>query len=276
MLDELKLRYKETSLLKRLLLCAIVALIPAGLLYLDESSVIEEEYAAAETAEKAAASKLLEADNTLKNLAKVEGELAFTREQLKKAESRLPETIAMDEILRTVGKTAKDSKVTVRLFEPMQDIMRGDTYKYSEVPIKISVEAHDYSQLCEWVDSLAGIKSKIYLKAWKLGRRAASHKDEKLGVLAAPAPAVDLDPSIAAEQQGRKARENFLVVMDANFSLYKMPSAAQVEFPDPAALDPKNPPENKKETAPKAKEAPTEAREKGDKYHIEGKKGAST
>ena len=154
--------------------------------------------------------------------------------------------------------------------------MRGDTYKYSEVPIKISVEAHDYSQLCEWVDSLAGIKSKIYLKAWKLGRRAASHKDEKAAIAVGTNPSVELDPSIAAEQQGRKARENFLVVMDANFSLYKMPSAAQVEFPDPSSIDPKKPQENKKETAPKAKEAPTEAREKGDKYHIESKKGAST
>jgi Tfp pilus assembly protein PilO len=109
---------------------------------MDESTIVDEEVGRAEAEEKAAAAKLTQADATLKNLPKAESELAFTREQLKKAEERLPDSVVIDEVLRSLGKSAKSFGVNVVLFEPLEEVVRGDNYKYAEVPLKISVESH--------------------------------------------------------------------------------------------------------------------------------------
>ncbi len=171
-MDELKAKYKALSLSKRLALCFALGLLPAAYMYYDQAGGLEEELAAADTAEKTAAQKLQAADQQLKNLEKTEGELAFTTEQLKKAETRLPDNVAIDEILRNIAKSAKDSGVTIAEFTPLSEITKGDEYKYTEIPLKMTVEAHEYSQICSWLDTIAGLKSKLYLKSWILKRQA--------------------------------------------------------------------------------------------------------
>ena len=227
MLDELKIRYKQSKLLVRFALCALVAIVPAALLYFDESATVDEEYAAAETQEKAAAQKLLQAEETLKNLPKAEKDLAFTREQLKKAESRLPDSLAIDEILRSIGKSSKTFGINVVLFEPQPEIVRGDKYKYTEIPLKLTVEGNDYSQICEWLDDVAGSKSKIYLKSWRVSRKVAVNKENDPNSLTLQAvQGQALTASQVAEQDGRRARENLRIILDADVSLFKLASAA--------------------------------------------------
>lgn len=229
MLDELKIRYKQSKLSVRLAICALLALIPAALLYMDESSLVDEEYAKADTEQKEAADRLVQADETMKNLPKKEKELAFTREQLKKAEDRLPDNVVIDEVLRTIGKSAKTYGVNVALFEPQAEVVRGDSYKYTEVPLRVSVEGHDYGQICEWLDDVAGSKSKIYLKSWKLGRKAGSSRADPLAANSAePVVGQVLTPSQIAERSGKKARENLRLVLDADISLFKLASAANI------------------------------------------------
>lgn len=245
MLDELKIRYKESKLPVRLGLCALLALTPATLLYFDESAAVEEEYANVESQEKAAAQKLVQAESTLKNLPKAESELAFTRDQLKKAEGRLPDTIAVDEILRSIGKSSKTFGVNVVLFEPQAEVVRGDNYKYSELPFKISIEGNDYSQICEWLDEVAGSKSKMYLKAWKVVRKSGlKRNNEAFGSGLDAIKGQNLTPSEVAEQEGRKAREGMRLILETDMSIYKMASAAQVaaarDSLDPKRADPAN------------------------------------
>ena len=223
MLDDLKLRYKELHLLKRLGLCALLGLLPALSLYLEDSAVVEEDYVVAEQQEKAAAAKLLQADNQLKNLAKTESELAYTHEQLKKAQTRLPDNVVIDEVLRSVGKAAKDSSVAISLFEPQPESVRGDEFKYLEMPLKINVEAKDYSQLAVWLDSVAGSKSKMYLKSWSITRRSAvSLSEDALTNPIVPAGASVLDDSALAELDAKRSREGLRLALAANFSIYKL------------------------------------------------------
>ncbi len=229
MLDDLKIRYKESKLPIRLGLCALVAIIPAVLLYTDESAIVDAEYANAESQEKAAAQKIVQAENTLKDLPKAESELAFTRDQLKKAETRLPDNVAVDEVLRSIGKSSKTFGVNVVLFEPGSEVVRGDSYKYAELPLKISVEGNDYGQICEWLDDVAGGKSKMYLKSWKITRKSGANRDGD----AAFSRVVGMQGQIfsasqLAEQEGRKAREEMRLVLDTEMSVYKMATAAQI------------------------------------------------
>ncbi len=226
MLDELKMRYKELAFGKRLAICLVAGLLPGIYVYFDESTIVDEEYAEAETLEKAAADKLLAAENQLKNLQKTQGELEFTRDQLKKAESRLPDQIVIDEILRTMGKTSREMGVKVRVFEPKEEIIRGDEYKYSELPIRVAIEAHEYSVICEWIDKIAGSKSKIYLRSWKLGR--STPKGVRSPISTAPADSVNSQGLNSADIEAQAARDELVVTIDADFSLFKMATPEQI------------------------------------------------
>ena len=228
MLDELKIRYKEMSFRKRLVFCVLLSLIPAAYVYLDESANLDEEYEQADAAEKAAAAQLLRADNQLKNLQKTENELEFAKEQLKKAEARLPDSILIDEILRTTGKLARESAVKVLFFEPNAPIIKGDEYKYVEVPLKISVEAPEYSQICEWLDSIAGLKTKIYLKSWVVTRRMIIPPVPDGAPVVDPNLLATSTPSMRDELEGRISRKNVRVTLAGEFSLYKLASAEEL------------------------------------------------
>ena len=222
MLEELKIRYKQTKLSMRLAILVAVAIIPAALYYFDETSVIEEEFSKAETEEKAAAQKLLEAENTLKNIPEAESQLVFTRDQLAKAEGRLPSTVVVDEILRFIGKSAKKFDVNVISFEPQPEVARGNEYKFTELPFKITVDGHDYGQICEWLDEVSGVKSQMFLKSWKINRKAG-----RAGVVANQAnspAAIGLSESQLVEKAGLDARENLRLILDAEFSVYKLAS----------------------------------------------------
>ena len=221
MFDELKIKYKALSLLKRLIICVFAGLLPGAYLYYDQATIVEEEFAAAEAGEKQAAQNLLDVDKKLKNLEKTESELAFTTEQLKKAETRLPNDVAIDEVLRQVAKSAKDSSVTIVNFVPGTELLRGDEYKYVEMPIKMVVEAHEYSQLCSWLDTIAGLKARIYLKSWNL-KREVGVPEQDPGSVAGINDSQGLDEVAKAELEARRPRELLRLKLDAELSLYKL------------------------------------------------------
>lgn len=232
MFEELKLKYKTSSLAARLMLCCLLGLLPGAFIYYEQAEIVDAEYAAAESEEKAATQKLLDADKKLKNLEKTESELAFTTQQLKKAETQLPTQVAIDEILRQVGKTAKELSVTVVKFEPLPDVIRGDEYKYSEIPIKVTVEAHEYSQLCAWVDNVAGLSERLFLKSWSMKRESGRENQANQANLEA-VEGEKVDEVTKAEQDARRPRENLRLVLAGEFSVYRMaPSQALPIGPD--------------------------------------------
>ncbi len=225
MLDELKLRYKELELIKRLGICALLALLPGIYAYFNDSTEVDEQYEQAELQEKTAADKLLVAENKLKNLEKTQAQLEFTKEQLKKAESRLPEQVAIDEVLRNVGKISKEMSVNIRFFEPQASVIQGQDYKYLEVPIAMTAEARDYAQLCEWVDRVAGGKSRMYIKSWSIERGRSSRQEDSR---ASDEATIGVDPAVLEERQAVAARDRVKVILKGQFSLYKMATPDQL------------------------------------------------
>jgi Tfp pilus assembly protein PilO len=223
-LDELKFRYKEVTLAKRLLLCALLAAIPSILIYFSSAGDVDAAFEAATQAEELAAQKLQKADHDVKNLPALESELESTREQLKAAEARLPDQVQIDEVLRNVGKTVKSSAANVILFQPESEIIRGEVYKYVEVPVRITVEAHEYSQICEWLDSVAGENQKMFLKSWNITRGKAyiSSKDSE----ATKESGDQTNLAQKSDTAGRQARANLRLTFEGEFSLYKLASTA--------------------------------------------------
>lgn len=218
-MDELKEKYKALSLAKRLALCFILGLLPAAYLYYDQADGLEQQLAEADNAEKAAAKKLQGADEQLKNLEKTESQLAFTSEQLKKAETRLPDEVSIDEILRNIAKSAKDSGVTVAEFTPMSEIIKGDDYKYAEIPLKMTVEAHEYSQICSWLDTIAGLKSKLYLKSWILKRQAGIGQQGTPDSLTRQESTSDVERAL---EEAMRPRRELVLKLSADFSVHRL------------------------------------------------------
>jgi Tfp pilus assembly protein PilO len=221
MLDELKIRYKEMAFGKRMALCFLIGIFPGVSEYLTLFSDVHDQYEQAVAEEKDAADKLVTAENQLKNLQKTQNELEFTKDQLKKAESHLPDQVQVDEILRTVGKVSRDLDVNVVLFEPKTEVIRGGDFKYSELPVKISVSSNDYNQICEWVDKFAGSKSRVYLKSWELIRGAKKAKTESIEMNAG-------NPSLVADSEAQRTRDDMRITLVGEFSLYKMPNPTQL------------------------------------------------
>ena len=227
MLAELKIKYKSLPLWQRLIICLISGFLPGAYLYYEQAAVVEEEFATAETQEKIAAQKLLDVDKTLKNLEQTEREQAFTTEELKKAETRLPTYVAVDEILRQLAKSAKDSSVTIVNFQPEPEVVKGNEYKYVEMPMKITVEAHEYSQLCSWLDTIAGLKARLYLKSWQMSRVAG--QDDQQPTAANNGSGSALDEVARAELEAKRPRELLRLRLDANLSVYRITTTPSPE-----------------------------------------------
>ncbi len=251
MLDELKIRYKESKPAVRLSLCAVLAFVPALLTYSDESPLLDEEYTKAEVEERTAAKKLVEADNLLKNLAKAEDELRTTKDQLEKAEERLPNEVMMDEVLRFIGKTSKSSGVRIAFFEPQKEVLQGSDYKYYEVPIKLTAEATDFGKMCEWLDEMAGSNSKIYLKSWKMSRKGIAEADRSnVKPIVKSIFGSNLSESEMSEIEGTLSRKRMRLVLEADLSMFKLaqnvPEAPENGKKQEEKPDPNKPAEQKK------------------------------
>ena len=226
MLDEFKFFYRNSVLYKRLLICALAGMLVPLYVYFDGVDETEAQYDAAVTAEGAANKALEDAKIRSSKLPTLMAELETTREQLKLVESELPDSVKIDEVLRTVGKTVKPAAIQVLLFKPEAQIIRGDVYKYVEVPVKISVEAREYSQICEWLDSVAGESKPMYLKAWTimpLPSPASKSGNQPIEDGRVPPKPLDLEAL-----QAQSSRENLRLRFDGSFSMFKLATEADV------------------------------------------------
>lgn len=226
MLEEFKFFYKNLSLYRRLLLCSLTAMIVPLYVYFNRVDDVESQYETAVNENLIASQKLEDAKTRSFKLPTLVAELESTREQLKLLESALPDTVKIDEVLRTVGKTVKPAAVQVLLFKPEAQIVRGDVYKYAEIPVKISVEAHEYSQICEWLDSVAGESKPMYLNSWRISpaAKATLGKPGEDGQNTVPQAKV-LDTNA---QSAQLSRDNLKLKFEGEFSMFKLATDAEV------------------------------------------------
>jgi Tfp pilus assembly protein PilO len=220
MLEEFKFFYRNLTLYKRLLICSLAGMLVPLYVYFDGVDEVESRYEAAVTENAKASKQLEEAKIKASELPTLVAQLESTREKLKLVEAALPDNVKIDEVLRTVGKTVKPAEVQVLLFRPEPQILRGDVYKYVEVPVSISVEAHEYSQICEWLDSVAGESKPMYLNSWKI-KPAAADTSSKSGQADPGAGSQPTGPALA-EQLARASREDLKLKFEGRFSMFKL------------------------------------------------------
>lgn len=236
MFDDLLFFYKNSVLLKRLMVCAFLGLLPGVYVYFDGIEMVEAESEAATAGEATAAAQLETVTKQIEILPSLTAQLEKTREQLKIAEARLPDKVQIDQVLRTVGVTVKPAGAEVINFTPQAQVVRGDVYKYVEVPVKIEVEAKEYAQICEWLDSVAGESKLMYLNSWSISARAGKPSDSGSIVQnQSAAPGLPSD----ASQRGMASREGLRLKFMGDFSLYRLATSSEISAPV-ASTNPKD------------------------------------
>ncbi|MCX6124604.1 MAG: type 4a pilus biogenesis protein PilO [Proteobacteria bacterium] len=178
MLDELKFRYRSLRLGLRLMLLATLSCVPGALAYFDEAPLLEEELQAVKAKEVVARQELATATAQVKNLPAMEEKLAYTSDQLKKAEKLLPSVVLVDQVLEHIGKSAKDADVYVKYFAPVGEKTIAGEYPYDEVRFKVTVGGK-FPTLAKWMDVVAGYDTRAYLKSWELLRSGEKVGDRR-------------------------------------------------------------------------------------------------
>jgi len=225
MLDEIKYRYRSIKLTFRLAFVALLACIPGAMSYLDQAPLLEEELTTAKGREANERQQLATAKSHLKNLSAMEEKLAFTSDQLKKAEVLLPNDVLPDQVIDQLGKAAKESDVFVRYFAPAgQKTIEGE-YPYDEVRFKVYMGGK-FPKLTKWMDIFAGVDSRAYLKSWefvRLDEKASTRlKNPDVNSVTTNAP-----PEMTQQQSAdaaKKARDEYQLDLKTEIVYYRLAS----------------------------------------------------
>ncbi len=224
MFAEYLFKYRMLKPWARLLILCLLGVLPAAWNYLDVAPILEVEQEEASNREQSARKKLADAKTLIKDLPAMEEKLLVTKDLLKKAEARLPNQIFVDEVLQFVSKSANESDVAIRKFEPMGNkVIEGD-YPYNEVRFKISMDGR-YGRLGEWLDTVAGSESNAYLKSWKIQRGVVLDNPEVPG----EKNRVEVSSGKhGTKEEAESIRERLKLGMDTELVLYSAISETQL------------------------------------------------
>jgi hypothetical protein len=111
----------------------------------------------------------------------------------------------------------------------MSEMTRGDEYKYTEIPLKMIVEAHEYSQICSWLDTIAGLKSKLYLKSWSLMRQAGTNQPGGRDAGSSPDPTNEVERAL---EDAMRPRRDLVLKLSADFSVYRLAMSGPTSAPN--------------------------------------------
>lgn len=229
MLAEYLFKYRMLKPWARLLILCLLGVLPGAWNYLEVAPILEAQYDEASSKEQNSRKKLADAKAVIKDLPAMEEKLSSTKDQLKKAEARLPNEIFVDEVLQFVSKAANENDVSIGKFEPVSNKLIPGDYPYMEVRFKISMDGR-YGRLGEWLDTVGGSQSKAYVKSWDIRRGLVVDK-EKPANPNQPAPG----PVAGSKEEAELARERLKLAMVTELVLYSAANEAQLAGAAPVA-----------------------------------------
>lgn len=163
MLEEFKENYKDMSFRKRALIMIVVGMLPAGYIYWDEGINLSEELQAAQETKIAENKKYQVAKSKTEKLPLLEEQFTRVKEQLRKAQEKLPNKIYMDDILHSTASIAKETGIRFKSFKPGAERIVQGSYQYAEMPILLSFTAK-YNQIMSFFDNIVNMEKIIHLR----------------------------------------------------------------------------------------------------------------
>jgi len=162
-LAEIKERYKGMPMWGRMLLASVLGVLPALFFYVQEGEALQLALDEVRSDEALWRTKFDKARGQKAMLPQLEEKLAFTEDQLKKAQQSLPETFAVDDLLQKTATAAKETGVELRAFVPDKEILGGSAVKYKEMPIKVEAWGN-FAQVASFYDRLVHLDHILHLR----------------------------------------------------------------------------------------------------------------
>lgn len=164
-LPELVISYKRKSQRFRLVLVLLAGLIVPLLYgwYNLDIAAIESSREEAQVKKENADRQLKKLIEQKKNAPRLEEQLKFTEGELATAQKRLPDDYFLDQMIQKVGLSARNAKVTLKMFTPGQESVVGGEVQYVELPIAISLTG-TYNAIAQFADSIVHYDTMLNLR----------------------------------------------------------------------------------------------------------------
>ena len=161
--EEIKERYKLMPVWVRLLCASVPGVVLATYLYMDQASSLDSQLEAARTDEAAVHQKFENAKRVTASLPKQEEQLTFNESQLKKAKERLPDSFNVDRVLEKTAIAAKEMGVEISHFDPTEEKLAGESFRYKELPINLELKGH-FAEIAGLLDRLVHFEALVHLR----------------------------------------------------------------------------------------------------------------
>jgi len=244
-LEDLGIRYREISLWKRLVFLFILAVAPGGYNYWDRHDQLMSDQQAAQTEKKSQEDKLRYALEKHQKLAKLEENLIGLEKTTKEVSKKFPDEIQMDHVLEKTELITQQLGLSLKLFQPKEEIPSETAFKFLKMPIGIQLVG-TFGQITNFFDHLVHLDFLVNLE------------NIDLAVDSPNAGAGGIDPSMSQEKKRAQMRLRASCDMSVFRSLNEREAKALQTLYDnkraaeKAAQDAANPPAG----APPPPEAP--------------------
>ena len=214
--DELKERYRRSPLAVRFLICTAVGLGPGIWYWFTESEIVTAEITAAQQEESDARAKFEQAKSQQGNLPRLEQELAFTEDQLRKAKAALPDGFDVEAMLEKVALIAKESDVILSSYVRGTETASPTDNKFRLLPIKVQLRG-TYVGVASFFDKVTRMENSVFVRDLRLNRSTAAEAANNAGSNAAAAagqqgPQSNFETAAAARARIRLGAEAELVL----------------------------------------------------------------
>lgn len=165
--EELIARYRDLALWRRFALLALLAIAPAAYDLWDHWEMLQEERALAAQERLAADKKFKEALKKREELPALEQALASKEAEMNEASNKLPDVLFMDQILQKTELIAQELGVSVKVFDPGEEVPSETAFKYLQVPIKLDLVG-SYGQIASFFDHLVHLEILVHIENFSL------------------------------------------------------------------------------------------------------------
>lgn len=169
---ELISRFKALPQKQRVLAAIVVGALYPAYVWSEDLPPLEEQLESAQREESAARAKLEKLERDVKKLPDIEAEFQLTQDQLAKAKALLPEKIPMEEILAKTASIARETRITLKEFQPAAEKEIAGDYRYAEIPIGVSIQGQ-FGNVMSFYDRMAHLSGNFRLRGLKINPTAS-------------------------------------------------------------------------------------------------------
>ena len=166
-LDELISRYRDLAFGKRLAMLTLLAVAPAVYDLWDHWAILQDERSQASTERETADKKFKDALKKREEVPELELALASKEAQMNEASKKLPDVFFMDQILQKTELIAQELGVSVKMFDPGEEIPSETAFKYLQLPIRLDLEG-TYGQMSSFFDHLVHLETLVHIENFSI------------------------------------------------------------------------------------------------------------